>query len=98
MQNNFSTQKLSEIVNVFYTNLLNFNFLELNEKGAWGNLQIVKRFHEFTNVDDNCERIDINEVTPEKFIEKYEKVYQPVVICGIQTNWKAKYRWNLEAR
>ncbi|KAK6624562.1 jumonji domain-containing protein 6 [Polyplax serrata] len=70
---------------------------ELNEKGAWENLQIVKRFHEFTNVEDNCERINVADVTPKEFIEKYEKLYKPIVICGIQDNWKAKHKWNLES-
>lgn len=45
---------------------------------------------------DNCERIDVNKVSPEEFIEKYEKLYKPVVITGVCQNWKAQYKWTLE--
>lgn len=51
------------------------------------------------NIDvhrDNCERIDVNKISPEDFIEKYEKLYKPVVITGVTDNWKANYKWTLE--
>ncbi|KAL0279573.1 UNVERIFIED_CONTAM: hypothetical protein PYX00_001101 [Menopon gallinae] len=69
---------------------------ELNEKGAWERLQIYKRFHEFTQFEDNCERINETDFSPEEFINKYERLYKPVVICGIQDHWKAKFKWTLE--
>lgn len=73
-----------------------FYFAELNEKGAWERLEYYKKFDEFKKVDDNCERIHVNDVSPEEFIEKYEKLYKPVVICGIQDDWQAKYKWTLQ--
>lgn len=48
------------------------------------------------SVHDNVERININEVSHEQFVEKYEKLYKPVVITGACDNWKAKYKWNLQ--
>lgn len=78
---------------------MKFKFLlELCEKGSWESLQIFKKFNEFTNVEDNCERINVSDVSPQDFIEKYEKWYKPVVICGLQENWKAKHKWNLEVK
>lgn len=32
-------------------------------------------------------------MSPEEFIEKYEKIYKPVVITNAQTNWKANHKW-----
>lgn len=38
----------------------------------------------------------MNEVSPEEFIDKYEKIYKPVVITGVQTDWKANHKWTQE--
>jgi len=46
-------------------------------------------------VNDNVERIDINQISQDQFVEKYEKLYKPVVIKGATDNWKAKYKWTL---
>lgn len=44
-------------------------------------------------VKDNVERIDVNQVSPELFVEKYEKLYKPVVIRGATDKWKANTKW-----
>lgn len=50
-----------------------------------------------TNLElDNCPRIDVHKVSPEEFIEKYEKIYRPVVITGVCNEWKANYKWTLD--
>ena len=69
---------------------------ELNDKGDWTQLAYVEQFDSFTTVADNVERIHIKDFPPNEFIEKYESQYKPVVICGIQENWKAKHKWTLE--
>lgn len=48
----------------------------------------VEQFDQFTAVSDNVERIYVNEFLPRKFIEKYERLYKPVVVCGFQGNWR----------
>jgi len=35
-------------------------------------------------------------VSPEVFVKKYERPYKPVVIRGLQNNWRASYKWTLE--
>uniref|UniRef100_A0A1B6GZ36 JmjC domain-containing protein n=1 Tax=Cuerna arida TaxID=1464854 RepID=A0A1B6GZ36_9HEMI len=69
---------------------------ELNSKGAWSQIGYTHNFEPFKIVNDNVERIDESSVTPEEFIEKYEKPYLPIVIRGCQESWKATYKWTLE--
>ncbi|XP_067002530.2 bifunctional arginine demethylase and lysyl-hydroxylase PSR isoform X1 [Anabrus simplex] len=69
---------------------------ELNDKTDWTQLGYVDQFMSFTEVNDNCERIHIKDCSSQEFIDKYESVYKPVVILGIQDNWKAKHKWTLE--
>lgn len=59
----------------------------------------VNNYHKTfkTNLEqDNCPRIDVHKVSPEEFIEKYEKIYRPVVITGVCNEWKANYKWTLD--
>jgi hypothetical protein len=39
---------------------------------------------------DNIERVNINDLTLEEFLEKYERGDKPVIITGVAENWKAK--------
>lgn len=59
----------------------------------------AKNYHEtfdLQHMPDNCERIDVNTVMPDYFVEKYEKLYKPVVITGVCDTWKAQYNWTLD--
>ncbi|KAG8240335.1 hypothetical protein J437_LFUL000810 [Ladona fulva] len=69
---------------------------ELNDKGAWVELGYANQFDLFSVVHDNVERIHVDKCSHEEFIEKYERLYKPVVICGVQNNWRAKSKWTLE--
>jgi histone arginine demethylase JMJD6 len=69
---------------------------ELNDKGEWSLLGYADQFDSFSAVSDNVERIHVKDFPPSEFIEKYERLYKPVVICGIQDNWKAKHKWTPE--
>lgn len=74
-------------------------FLELIDKdgNGWTKLNYAGTFElDLNAVKDNVERIDVNEVPPDVFVEKYEKIYKPVVITGCTEQWKARYKWNLQ--
>lgn len=65
------------------------------DKEAWYQLQYADCFDEFKKFTDNTERISVKQVTPEEFIERYEKPYKPVVIQGMTEGWKAVEKWTL---
>ena len=46
-------------------------------------------------VNDQLERINVHEVSPREFIERYEAPYKPVVIVGAQDCWNARVKWTL---
>ena len=62
----------------------------------WTELEYGKNFDHFLKFEDNCERIHAPDVDCDEFIEKYEKIYKPVVITGIQEGWKAQSKWTLD--
>lgn len=67
-----------------------FEFLsisELSDKGAWVALNYVNRFSEFKEFDDNVERIHVKDVSCQEFIDRFEKLYKPVVIEGMQVTY-----------
>ncbi|KAI1306512.1 Bifunctional arginine demethylase and lysyl-hydroxylase JMJD6 [Halotydeus destructor] len=70
---------------------------ELNssdEGGLWSALDYHKRLDlNPESYPDNVERIDVTKVSLEQFVEKFEKIYKPVVITGITDSWKAKFKW-----
>lgn len=68
---------------------------ELNDKGDWFASKYADKFDEFRNFEDNVERINANDVDCEEFIENFEKPYKPVVITGLQDEWKAQQKWTL---
>ncbi|XP_014259999.2 bifunctional arginine demethylase and lysyl-hydroxylase JMJD6 [Cimex lectularius] len=65
------------------------------DQWAWSSMQYANEFHNFCLVNDQMTRININEVSKEEFIEKYEKPYKPVVIVGAQRHWNANNKWTL---
>lgn len=58
--------------------------LELNDRGAWTAHNYIDKFEPFWKFDDNVERINEDEVSCEEFIERFEKLYKPVVIENSQ--------------
>lgn len=70
-------------------------FAELNDKGMWTQLGYAKQKGLVSEPEDNCERIDMRDVNCDEFIERFEKIYKPVVITGCQTGWRANDKWTL---
>lgn len=71
---------------------------ELLEKDGdgWTKLGYADSFDpDLGSIKDDVERIHVSRVAPDEFVEKYEKLYKPVVIQGATDSWKAQYKWNL---
>ncbi|GIY57811.1 bifunctional arginine demethylase and lysyl-hydroxylase JMJD6, partial [Caerostris extrusa] len=63
---------------------------------GWIKLNYAETFDlSLCNIKDNVERISVKDVSRDVFIEKYEKLYKPVVITGCTDHWKASYKWTL---
>lgn len=65
----------------------------------WTEMDYAKNFQDFLKFEDNCERIHGPDVDCDEFIEKYEKIYKPVVITGLTgptEGWKANSKWTLD--
>lgn len=73
---------------------LDTNLLELKEDG-WTMFNYREKF-DLDYRPDNCERINVNKISKEEFIERFEMKYRPVVITGICDSWKCIEKWNLE--
>jgi histone arginine demethylase JMJD6 len=52
--------------------------------------------HDPTKFVDTIERINVNDVTVEQFIEKFEKGHKPCIITGITDNWPANQEWQVK--
>lgn len=71
-------------------------FLELNDKYAWYAHGYSESFKPFAKIQENIDRIDVENVSPQEFVDRYERPYKPVVIKGLQKDWRASYKWTLE--
>jgi len=45
---------------------------------------------------DTIERIHVDDLTFEQFVEKYEKGSRPVIIRGVVERWPAKQEWKVK--
>ena len=70
--------------------------IELVDKTAWTQHAYYKNFDPFWKFQDNIDRIVESEMPIEEFVEKYEKPYKPVIIQGVQKDWKAQHKWTIE--
>ncbi|CAG2105671.1 unnamed protein product [Medioppia subpectinata] len=69
---------------------------ELTDCNSWTANKLSQTFDLSVNAfEDNVERIDTRDVRPEQFVEKYEKLYRPVVITGASDQWRACHKWTL---
>jgi len=70
---------------------------ELSTRELWIERRHAVNFDlTWEKVNDQLERIHTSQVSPEEFIQRYEKPYKPVVILGVMEDWNARYKWTLQ--
>nr|QDF21459.1 bifunctional arginine demethylase and lysyl-hydroxylase JMJD6 [Brachionus koreanus] len=70
---------------------------ELKTDEEWHKYNYYKNFDlSYENLPDNIDRIELNKVSLEEFIDKYEKPYKPCIITDAQNDWLAKEKWTLD--
>lgn len=45
---------------------------------------------------DTIERVNVNEISVEEFIERYEKGSRPCIITGVTDTWRGMEEWQLK--
>ncbi len=69
----------------------------MNTREAWIEQGYANNFDlSYDKINDTLDRIHVNDVSCEEFIQRYEKPYKPVVILGAQDDWNAQQKWTLE--
>jgi len=70
---------------------------ELSSRDMWVGKGYAANFDlSWNHIKDEIERINESEVSPQEFIDRYERPYKTVVIRGAQEHWQARYKWTLE--
>ncbi|XP_057365500.1 bifunctional arginine demethylase and lysyl-hydroxylase JMJD6-like [Daphnia carinata] len=69
---------------------------ELNSSSAWVEQCYYKNFKPFTVFTDSALRISVDKVSPQEFIDRFERPYLPVVILDVQREWMANYKWTIQ--
>lgn len=80
----FGGKNAFQLIQLFYSWCISFS--ELGTKTGWATMHYAENFENFKHFDDNVERINVKDTSCEEFIEKYEKIYKPVIIEGVQVS------------
>lgn len=70
---------------------------ELKGQEGWTARQHAKNFdlsHSSVKESPEVERIHVNAVSPQEFIQRFEAPYRPVVILGVTDDWEARTKWS----
>ena len=92
---------LDVTLTLYWKTLVDYLFLELKTHESWFEHRYYETFDcSLTSFRESAcvERIHVKDVSPDQFIEKYEKIYKPVVILGAQEDWNANLKWNPQVK
>ena len=64
--------------------------------GYWCRQNDILKVHDPSVFTDTIERIHVNDITVEEFIERYERGSRPVILKGVTDEWPGKTEWQLK--
>lgn len=64
--------------------------------GYWCRQNDVLKIEDPASFTDTIERVHINDITVEEFMERYEKASRPCIITGVTDTWPGMEEWQLK--
>ncbi len=64
-----------------------------SEDGYWNRQNDVLKVSDPETFTDTIERVNINDISVEDFLEKYEKGSRPVILTGVSDTWRGMEEW-----
>ena len=67
-----------------------------SEDGYWQKQNDILKVHDPATFTDTIERVNVNDLTVEEFIERFEKGNRPCIITGVTEEWTGDREWQLK--
>mmetsp|Transcript_25482 Transcript_25482/g.34045 ORF Transcript_25482/g.34045 Transcript_25482/m.34045 type:complete len:217 (+) Transcript_25482:481-1131(+) len=64
--------------------------------GYWCRQNELLKVNDPANFRDTIERVNVNDITVEEFIERYERGSKPCIITGVTETWTGNQEWQLK--
>ena len=90
---NCLVQKMNYMKSKHRSNLL---LRKWSADGYWCRQNDLLKVKDPATFTDTIERISINDLTVDEFIERYEKGNRPCIITGVTDNWRGSSEWQLK--
>ena len=87
---NCTLQKLNYMKSKHRTSFL---LRKWSADGYWYKQNDLLKIHDPETFTDNIERVNVDDITVEEFIEKYEKASKPCIITGVTDTWPGMTEW-----
>ena len=90
---NTLVQKMNYMKSKHRSNLI---LRKWSQDGYWCRQNEVLKVQDPAKFTDTIERVNVNELTVEEFIERYEKGSRPCIITGVTDTWKGMQDWQVK--
>ena len=67
-----------------------------SQDGYWQKQNDILKVHDPETFTDTIERVNVNDLTVEEFIERYERGNRPCIITGVTETWPGNQEWQIK--
>ena len=85
-------QKMNYMKSKHRSNLI---LRQWSEDGYWQKQNEILKVNDPEVFTDTIERVDVNALTVEEFIERYERGSRPCIITGVADTWAGNTEWQV---